>query len=863
MSRQTHKLHLCCFVFLMAVVVAAGCSNDKPCCAVDNDVAPEILADVIEADLPPDVAEDLKNLANLYLANPPKDDWTTSRVTLVNIDDENGELTGPYANVFNCLNEEGGWMREYEIPLFGMVKLQLCNIKRTVVPDPDGSYLSVEPPEDMLDPDDKFAELMAFYHVNVIHDYFADVHQYDGMDFPLETYVNLMAYIEMENPLPDIPQGWVGIDNAMYMPGESFEQLEEMAEQMLEAYLGIEDDLNIPFKNDAIFFLQGEMIDFAYDADVIYHEYVHATIGGDRLLGFGVDEYGPDAAPPALHEANADYFSSTVLDDPIVSDYAIAALNGAGGRDISIRRNCPEGYFGESHKDGLMYSSALWEIRTQIGAELADRIAFNAILTYTETTSFQEAAEATIAEAALLDPPLDAEVKAVFEEQGLLGCNNRVKVYKDNEGQEFPEFVPGTQATGIPGFSQAAPGFIQYEFEIEEGTQMITLEVKAEAGDMFAFLGGFLGGGEVEMSVALKREGPVTHVYEPDYEHTADGVFKLEPAEDGLLMANIAGNCLVPGKHYLQLLNNGAATVQVPYMKMTQHAESTVANPTYHCFPCEPQCDGKECGPDMCGGECGSCPGVCECQDDQTCGNCDPAPVELQPDCVHAPSVVPAGGDFPIAIYGKPGCNQFDHVDVVAEGENIEVTVWGTSNLLGVCPQDENCELEGLTYAGLAWIPAPNPGAYTVTIGDNFVKTVGATGGLIDEPACQDDCAVPVLDAWDWTWLLDGSGDTEALCLQPGSDSYLGAAFSFTGGCGTFDVQAEGWPGPMQAVHCNDGYIFFGETAPYSVEATVCEPTGGAEPSTKFMLGVRQKAFGLGDDAALFLLSGVAKEVGE
>ncbi len=589
---------------LVAALAAACQSSGK----LDKDIATDSVADVLDsagaADVPnvgdalPDVElppADVAMQANLFLNNPAKDDWKTSTVVLTNLDDPEGKLAGPFANVLNCANEEGGWFREYELPLVGTTIVRLCNIKKDVVPDPDGSYLSVEVPKDPLDPGDPFAELMTFFHMNVIHDYFKGTHGCESMDLPLEAYVNLMAYIEMETPFPGVPQGWVSMDNAMYMPKESFDAFEWLGEDLLKEYLGIEDDLDIPFKNDALVFLQGPSVDFAHDADVIYHEYTHAVVGGDRVWGYAVDEHGLMADPFAINEAYADYFACSIAGDPHSSEYALGILkNNEVGRDISIPRICPDNYVGEEHVDGLIYSSALWELHETIGKEATDAIAYNALLSFDLLTTFQEAAEATVAEAALLDPPRDAEVKAVFEKHGLLDCKGRVRPWKDTKPDAPPEYVAGVQSTAYDQFSQGAPGVLQHEIDVPEGTGNIHLEVLAYFASDYGMILSMLGmAGDIQLAVALRRSQPVSYQFDPEYAQTADMIIPMVKKGEGWLAVDISGNCLEPGKLYLQFINASVDIVALDETLLTLSPD-LAAKPTFDCKAPDP-CEGAPC----------------------------------------------------------------------------------------------------------------------------------------------------------------------------------------------------------------------------------------------------------------------------
>jgi len=589
-----HRSHLVSrFLVIGAAVAFFGCgdgvvgANQGEPDVLDVAAMDALVDEDMSEDAAPDGGPDLINQATLYPNNPAKDDWETEAAVLKHVDSEDGSLTGPYANVHNCINEDGGWMRDYDLPLFGPATIKVCNIKKTVFPDADGSYLAITPPEDPLDPDDSFAELMLYYHMNVIHDFYKDTLGYDGMDVPLDGYVNVMAYLEMENPLPDLPQGWIGIDNAMFMPGESIQETVEMAEAALEDFLGIEEDLSdFPLKNDSILFLQGAAIDFAWDADVIYHEYTHATVGGDRLFGVPVDAFGPNGDPGAIHEALSDYFACTITDDPHASEYALGSLMGNGvGRDLSAFKSCPEDYYGEVHDDGEIYASALWEIRGDIGREQADRIIFDAMLTFGMETDFEDAAEATIAEAMTLEPPQGDAVEAIFAAHGLLGCDDRIKPFVETTEEENATWLPGTQTTGVAEFADAAPGYMQYTFTVEEGTTSLTLEVTAEIGGLMGMLGAFLGGGEIDLSVALKHDGPINYIFGEEYTHTETAIIHLEKIEGSLFSATISGACLAAGTHHLQLLSHTQSPVMLTSMRLDQGAAALPegTEPNYVC----------------------------------------------------------------------------------------------------------------------------------------------------------------------------------------------------------------------------------------------------------------------------------------
>jgi len=234
----------------------------------------------------------------------------------------------------------------------------------------------------------------------------------------------------------------------------------------------------------------------------------------------------------------------------------------------------------------------------------------------------------------------------------------------------------------------------------------------------------------------------------------------------------------------------------------------------------------------------------------------------MVPLCVHIPTVVPAGGSFPVAIYGEAGCDTFDYIEVTANGAGDEynITVWGLSDLLGVCTPYEVCTLEQWTYSGLVLLDAPNPGAYKVTVADKWSKMVGATGGLIDEPECQEDCAAPELSAWDWTFLKLSPDDVVGECFTDESEGYMGTPIEFSGLCQEFTVVSDDWDYPAQAYHCGDGHILFGTEAPYWAEATVCDGNPSVQPAYKVVLGAAQGVLDPDLGPQMFVFKGTSKD---
>ncbi len=454
-------------------------------------------------------------------------------VRLPHVSDPEGRMTGAYAKVDNCINREGGVSTtiDYQgVP----IEVCLCVVEQTVLPDPDGNYLSVQLPDDLKDPDDPFAEVQMYFHMNRIHDYFSENHGHEGMDRPLRAVVNLQVGITMRGT------GWLSIDNAAYVPKESLDQL------------GRSIGVKPPIDEDAIIFAQGPKADMAYDGDVVYHEYTHATIGSERLVGPRADRFGADMGPLSLNEAHADYFAGTLTDDSLMAGWALGQLGAA--RDLTEHRSCPDDLIGESHHDGQIFSSALWEIRESLGTRRADAIIFDAVMAAGPETGFEEATEAVIAQAATLEPPRDAAVRRIFEDHGLPACP-RVRDLDASPDGAF-HYVPGTQGTGVTGFADGAPGYVQFSFSADEDTQWARLTLERTSGGMEQYLE-MLGGspGDLELELALKQGGDaIEWTYDEDGAWSdADDILPVARDGDRYEVA-FAGRCLLPGRHVLQLV---------------------------------------------------------------------------------------------------------------------------------------------------------------------------------------------------------------------------------------------------------------------------------------------------------------------
>ena len=179
------------------------------------------------------------------------------------------------------------------------------------------------------------AAINAFYHTNKIHDYFANELNYEiGKNIPLTVNSNLVdAYID-------------GC-------GAWFNNTKKTIEMGRGGTASCPADLN-----------------YALGSDLVYHEYTHFIVEDVTHLP---NILGSESA--AMGEGLADYFASTINNDPIWGD----VISPARRRNLQNTLNYNTDMTGQSHHDGMIFSGALWDLREEIGAEATDRLVFNTL----------------------------------------------------------------------------------------------------------------------------------------------------------------------------------------------------------------------------------------------------------------------------------------------------------------------------------------------------------------------------------------------------------------------------------------------------------------------------------------------------
>ena len=167
-------------------------------------------------------------------------------------------------------------------------------------------------------------------------------------------------------------------------------------------------------------------VDDAEDAEVIWHEYGHSI--QDSL----VEGFGNKAESGAMGEGFGDYWAGTLGER-----YNTISLNGVPekvclaewdsttyrtGTPTCLRRldgnkHYPDDMAGEVHRDGEMWSAALWLIRLALGADKADRVILQHHLLLPKDATFNMAGHALIETACSFKYPV-SEMARILQARG-------------------------------------------------------------------------------------------------------------------------------------------------------------------------------------------------------------------------------------------------------------------------------------------------------------------------------------------------------------------------------------------------------------------------------------------------------------
>ncbi|OGR14855.1 MAG: hypothetical protein A2341_18675 [Deltaproteobacteria bacterium RIFOXYB12_FULL_58_9] len=308
---------------------------------------------------------------------------------------------------------------------------------------------------------------------------------------------------------PVLIEDYARLDNAAFIPsmeGDPSDVPPELAillDMVTRPY-----DFNVYFQGNR---------DFAYDGDVVFHEFTHAVIYtlAPSLHSLGVDVWGSHAEPGSMNEGWSDYFAASFTDSSVTGEYS-----GEGIRDADNDDACPSSIVGEVHQDSLPWSGALWDMRKAVmnnlgalGVDALDQLLLATIaLSDNDETMARQAGR--IIDLIGLDDTLSDyadDATSAFAAHGVTGCERvRALSIVGVDGSVALDTVAWLQQPGPSsvGLSNMAPSVAQLRIEVPDGTPGFTLSWHQGAGGIFG-----MGGEAAPPGVLVHEDGPIAWNY--------------------------------------------------------------------------------------------------------------------------------------------------------------------------------------------------------------------------------------------------------------------------------------------------------------------------------------------------------------
>lgn len=277
-----------------------------------------------------------------------------------------------------------------------------------------------DPPVDVTNPSDAFAEVNGYYHLSRARMEFESL----GVDMSSPDWRLVAAVNVLDTGQP--------FDGAFYSPA------------------GLGPPWDAP---NFLAFGQGQWADFAYDADAYYHEFTHYV--NHRAVAFNAgqfafDEQGLSPFSIAIDEGVADYFACSIAGDPVVGEASLATIGKQ--RDLSGEPvRCPADIGGEPHLDGMLIGGLGWTLRERFGRDIADRLMWTATTLLPYRATFADFARGVLQGAKELEQigELTSEDMAAIEDalqaRGLNDCDRSIRV---PPGEKRTTLVFGMDSVG-------------------------------------------------------------------------------------------------------------------------------------------------------------------------------------------------------------------------------------------------------------------------------------------------------------------------------------------------------------------------------------------------------------------------------
>jgi hypothetical protein len=366
-------------------------------------------------------------------------------------------LVGTRATVFNCLGADGS-----NDPTICTAQLAAA--------DGAGNFL-VDPDATLRLPTDVFAEQSAYFHIDS-HSRFLDALDPGfAARTPAGGIGRIAGYV-------NVFDAGAPLDNAFYSPGGG------------------------PFGTSGVMIYgQGQLVDVAYDAEVVYHELTHAAVDVTAGLEELIDGRGVNSDPGSLNEGTADTFafahvaealatapsppadgiaSASCLSRFFGAEVGLACLRQAAN-DKTCRGNGPNdgrnpGRDGEVHDDGEIWTGFTWALFSaahEHGQRMPMATAlFRALEAVGPHPTFEGYARTVRDRMAALGMPQAALdfADCTILQRDLQGCSDRAVVLFSGERAQGAFY-------GVSGQNGTTTAGQQYFIDVPEGA--VSLHVQA------------------------------------------------------------------------------------------------------------------------------------------------------------------------------------------------------------------------------------------------------------------------------------------------------------------------------------------------------------------------------------------------
>jgi MYXO-CTERM domain-containing protein len=438
--------------------------------------------------------------------------------------------------------------------------------------------LAIQRPAADTDGEDAFAEVQMFYHVNRVYEFFRTFGFTNLETRPLTAVVNQRLPIDLRDPFGSL--GAAACTNGVPQAGHQLFAFDNAAFTPDASLFGL--------SGGAIVFGQGTNIDFAYDGDVVYHEFTHAVMG-TLTPDFGantLDEFGEDPTTGGMNEGTADYFSAALTGDPDLGEYSGPPLlqdpSATALRHLNNDKKCPSSLWNETHQDGEEWGGALFDVRAALPVDKQhtyDQAVYNAIAALQPDDDQISTAAAIAAEVNTLLGATERDLAvAKFAARGLDDCNDRViDMTASGLAAKDLQFISGNDAGVNP-----APGPTQFVIDAPANTKKIKINITRWQAN-----GGFGGGGSGPMISLLGKPGDaaIRWTYSGQTAtHDATLTGTVTCVDGAACTGEIAAD--VPaGKVVLQLANAGGGAI---LQNIAFSTETGPATPTPDAGPTNP-----------------------------------------------------------------------------------------------------------------------------------------------------------------------------------------------------------------------------------------------------------------------------------